>query len=314
MTRTPHDALIRFAAADAKVVEVQRLIEWSTLELQPGTFISPELRATHSDLLFRVKLASRDAFIYVLFEHQSRSDPWMALRMLGYVTDILRRFRTEQPEATKLPLVIPRVLHHGKDGWTAATSLHELWDANAETLDAVGDYVPKLRFLLDDLAKVSEQELRQRDAVDLALLVLLLLQQLRGAEDPVALLTRWVSHLERVHSLPNAADALRAIWVYTLSVGQVAPDELVPLVRRLGVKAEEGLMTGAEILRKEGEARGRAEGEARGRAEVLLRQLRLRFGHVRAEHEARIRAATSDELDRWAELVLLANTLDEFGL
>lgn len=63
--------------------------------------------------------------------------------------------------------------------------------------------------------------------------------------------------------------------------------------------------------RAEGEARGRAEGEARGRAELLLKLLQLKFGALSDAAIARVRAASTDELDRWGERVLTAEALDD---
>lgn len=58
------------------------------------------------------------------------------------------------------------------------------------------------------------------------------------------------------------------------------------------------------------EAKGRLE----GKAEFLLKQLRLRFGSLPQATRARIEAARPEELDAWAERVLVAKTLDEmFG-
>lgn len=59
---------------------------------------------------------------------------------------------------------------------------------------------------------------------------------------------------------------------------------------------------------------GRTEGRAEGRAELLSKQLQLKFGALPDDVRERIAAASIDELDRWAERVLTAATLDElFG-
>jgi len=62
---------------------------------------------------------------------------------------------------------------------------------------------------------------------------------------------------------------------------------------------------------QKGLVKGRAEGKAEGRAELLLRQARLRFGIVPSEIEQTIRTADIDTLDRWAERILTAASLDE---
>ena len=63
--------------------------------------------------------ASRDAGIYVLFEHQSSGERWMALRLLHYMMAIWDGCIADG--ATVLPVIIPVVRHHGDGGWTAAT-------------------------------------------------------------------------------------------------------------------------------------------------------------------------------------------------
>jgi predicted transposase/invertase (TIGR01784 family) len=48
--------------------------DWSTLRQQEGRFVDEALAGAESDLLFSVTLHGREAFIYILFEHQSRED------------------------------------------------------------------------------------------------------------------------------------------------------------------------------------------------------------------------------------------------
>jgi hypothetical protein len=70
---------------------------------------------------------------------------------------------------------------------------------------------------------------------------------------------------------------------------------------------DEGLKEG----RDEGLKEGRDEGLKEGGRNLLLRQLRARFGELPAAVVARIDAADVAELERWGERVLGARTLDE---
>jgi len=70
-------------------------------------------------------------------------------------------------------------------------------------------------------------------------------------------------------------------------------------------------MTTAEKLRELGRQEGRQEGEAHGRASTLLKQLRLKFGDVPKAVVARVELATIEELDRWAERILDAPSIDD---
>ena len=61
----------------------------------------------------------------------------------------------------------------------------------------------------------------------------------------------------------------------------------------------------------EGYAEGRAEVRAAGRAELLLRQVRRRFGTVPSDVDARVRSAPDSQVDAWADAVLDAPSLDD---
>lgn len=56
---------------------------------------------------------------------------------------------------------------------------------------------------------------------------------------------------------------------------------------------------------------GRAKGRAEGTATVLSKQLALRFGALDAATAERLRAASAAELERWAEHILTASSLEE---
>lgn len=66
-------------------------------------------------------------------------------------------------------------------------------------------------------------------------------------------------------------------------------------------------MTTGEMLRREGEA----EGKAKGKRDLLLRLLRHRFRRVPAAARARIDDADVADLDKWALRVLEAKRLDD---
>ncbi len=92
------------------------------------------------------------------------------------------------------------------------------------------------------------------------------------------------------------------------------------LEREIGPEAKEAIVTAGQQLieqgRQEGRQQGRQEGRQEGRQqgirEVLLRQLRQRFGHeVDARVEQRIAAAAAEKLETWSERVLSAVTLAE---
>jgi predicted transposase/invertase (TIGR01784 family) len=78
-------------------------LDLAGLRLVNGSFVDEELNNRHADVLMRTRLDGREAFVYVLIEHQSNPDPMMPLRMLRYVMRIWDRYLQEHPKKKRLP-------------------------------------------------------------------------------------------------------------------------------------------------------------------------------------------------------------------
>lgn len=70
-------------------------------------------------------------------------------------------------------------------------------------------------------------------------------------------------------------------------------------------------MTAGDILVERGRKKGVEEGSTSTRRDILLKQLRGRFGTVPKAAVARIEAADIAQLDRWLDQILTAPTLAE---
>lgn len=66
-----------------------------------------------------------------------------------------------------------------------------------------------------------------------------------------------------------------------------------------------------ERAREEGMQQGMEEGMQQGERAVLERQLQRRFGPLAPEVQQRLEQASSEELERWADIVLDANRLED---
>jgi len=312
--------------------ELVARIDFSTLSLRPGSYVDDALSGSHSDLLFSVRVSGKPALLYVLFEHQSSPDKLMPLRLLGYIVRIL----TSHVDNTKagsdvlpLPVVIPIVLHHGDSGWSAALRLEDLFDQQLVQDAGLSELIPRLRFLLDDLNHVTDDELEQRA---LGLLPTLTLWLLRDARSPARFtrsLGRWLAAMAELFAAPNGREALHTIFRYialvadeslaqnlSQAVAAVQPDvkenPMTTIAEKWIADAEaKGRAIGELRGRAIGEARGEVIGEARGRiagkADLLRKLLTMRFGELSESSGLRIASASEAELERWAERVLSAD-------
>lgn len=331
---TPHDALFKFTFGDpehargilqtALPSEISRCVDWTTLELRSTGLVDDELSQRCTDLLFRADVLGHEARVLVLFEHQSQSDRWMPLRLLEYTLRIWNDWRRDHPGASKLPAVIPVVLHHSQGGWRGATELHQLLDLDASTRVAWAPYLPNLRFVLDDLPSQSDEAIRSRALTELGKLVLLAMKHLPYAADPLSVLWELVPPMTRVLRAPNGLTALAAVLRYALMVTDVEYRDIHEVLKSRGAEElgeavmstadrliEQGRTEGLHQGRTEGLHQGRTEGLHQGRAELLTRLLRRRFGELPAPVVARIDAGSEGDLDLWAERVLSAASLED---
>ena len=139
---TPHNALVHRvfgnpdnAASELRLVlpaEASALIDWTTLKLCPGSFVDPQLVERHTDLLFTVRYAGRDAQLYVLFEHQSTPDRFMPFRLLRYIIRIWEAFLRDK--------------------------LSEIIDLEPSELASFAGLIPELGFVLDDISRSDDED------------------------------------------------------------------------------------------------------------------------------------------------------------
>ena len=318
-TTVSHDALFketfsrvehaRAILRDALPEPLSRLVAWTTLRREPGSFVDERLRQQHTDLLFTAKLKERDAYFYLLFEHQSTSDRWMLLRLLEYMARIWRAHVTSKPSALGLPLIVPVVLHHSDEGWTSATAFADLLSLDDEAREAARPFIPDFRIVLDDLSHVTDEELRGRAVTALGKVVLACLRHARDMRTLFEHLRDWSEVLQDVQSAPHGLRAMELVLSYMFQAApDLAPDQTRALIRHVTApKVTENMLSLWDKIIEQ----GRQEGLQEGRAEVVLKQLKLKFRKLPAGTTARVRNASNEELDRWTERVLTASTLAE---
>jgi hypothetical protein len=201
------------------------------------------------------------------------------------------------------------LVHHSATGWTGEVAFEALLDVEPELLAEIAPYIPHFRFLLDDISPVSNEALKARAMTALGRLVLFCLKNSRTPEELVRELASWADLVREVRSTPNGVAALMLVFRYIFQVNErYSAGELVTLlVQAVGEEGKEEMASVADQLRAEGECKGRRE---KG-CEIILRQLRSRFGELPEAAVMRVKAADSAELDQWTERVLSARTLSD---
>ncbi len=253
----------------------------------------------------------------------------MPVRLLVYMAAIWDDHQRAHPRARHVPLIVPLVLHHGADAWSAPTSMDEVYDCQPEELAAFAAHVPRFSFVLEDLAETGDAELRERVAMAVPRAVLWAFQHAREEHDIVAAMRRDIRDLlVAMQSARTGLHALALLMSYImevtgtpteeigefleLEVSPMAHEEFVSTAERLRREGrEEGRREGHKEGRREGHKEGRKEGVDEGRRDLLCMQLAQRFGKLSPAVRKRVERADSEAVERWAERVLTAASLAE---
>ena len=143
---------------------------------------------------------------------------------------------------------------------------------------------------------------------------------LRDARDPARLLRGfdgWGPTILQAGRARSGLDAISVMIKYLFEVLEpVYFDVIRAKLAELGTQSRELSMTIAEYLQEQGRKKGREEGleegqrkgQREGRVATLRSQLGYKLGPLDATSEARLEAATPEELDRYLRRVLTADS------
>jgi len=285
--------------------ELAAALDWNSLALEPCSFIDPQFASSESDLLFHVTLQKSDAFLYLLFEHQSSEDPRMALRLLSYILRIWERFSQNHPPPAKLPAILPIVLAQGKRPWKTSTRLEDLIDLPPSVAHILRPWQPTLAYHLLELIRIPYEAIAGTPEGILTLRAL-------KAEPVDELLGDAVWDEALLFSISESA--LERILRYILNADVSVPQ----LKKRLGkiqIKPlQSKTMTLADRLREEGKLEGKLEGQMRAFRTSVLRALEIRHGSYPEGIREAIEAI--DDLHRIEALLesaIRSDSLEEFA-
>lgn len=277
-----------------------------TLDLRPGSFLDQELQQYYSDLLFRVTLKTgRDAFVYVLLEHKSYVERFVALQLLRYQIEIWEQVRSESQQRSKLPPIYPLVVYHGRRKWTAAQQFAELIDSE----QAWQPFIPDFYYAVASVAEIRETELFE------SVLFRAAIRLMRHIFDP-DLVEKLPEIWAEFHHLawgPETQGFLIVMLSYVSSATSVSNTELVQTLEAAVPEQEDTLMT---TLAQQWLEQGIEQGIEQGR-QVVLDSLRFglvtRFG-VEAEGMMSEISAVRDigKLKQLLQSLFEVNTITEF--
>jgi recombination-promoting nuclease RpnB len=268
----PHDKFFRAAMGHKSVaidffkgnlpIKIQQSLNMNSLALIQQSYIDNKLQETISDLVFSCELADKPAYLTLLVEHQSSSDPMMPFRVHHYIFGMLHSYRKQHPKKL-LPAVYAVVFYHGEkvNGHTL-----NLWECFDDPLNLMPDILYN-EINVVDVNEISDKKLSE--------------QPWAG---PMA---RALKHIRQKDMTPYALDILRSIlWPldnhegmdllqlllnYLLRVGNIEDvDTFIDIsTKQLSGLMRSEVMTFAETLEERGIQKGREQGIQKGREQGI---------------------------------------------
>ncbi len=250
---------------------VSVLLDISTLELRKDSFIDSDLQENFTDLLYRVTLLSGgEAYVYVLMEHKSYSDPLTPFQLLRYLVRIWER-DLRQGQKIVSP-IIPMVIYHGRERWTAVRDFQNLFTGP----EALKNYWPAFTYELCDLSAFHGDEIR---GVALAQIGLRLLRYIFDDQ----LTDRLPEIFLLFHQLANQKTALEyretVLRYLSAATDRVTRQDLGQIIQTtLNEQGDKVMPTLAQQWIEEGIAKGLEQGQQVALRESILDLLQIRFG------------------------------------
>ncbi len=295
--KDPHDRLFKRVMSDeANVrqfikeflpIELSSQIDLKEMKLIPTEKIKG-YNKYYMDIAVECKISDTKGQLYFVFEHKSYPDPGVLLQILNYM---IVTWDEQRKKNKPLTPVIPVVIYHGSSSWNVTTHFQGQFDSLNESIKP---YVPEFNYVLVDLTQIPNKEIEQKAKDTPFLMASLLLMKLVALGD--------IEGIIKIAVIIKLSEEERIILIlylfYTLDVDQ---DTMQRIVKELG--GEEIMPSLAEKLM--------SKGEIKGKQDLLIKQLRRKFG-LSSSEEKMIRSVTDEaKLDAAAEAVLDAKSKDE---
>jgi len=217
-------------------------LDLSKIKVEKESYIEESLRRKYSDIVYAVSTKNKEsAFIYILLDHQSTSDYWMALRLWKYTLLLCERHKKNND---KLPVIYPMIMYNGVEEYSAPRNIWELFTDPMQAKELmVSDYQ------LVDLQSMSDDEIVQQE-----FLRRFKLEVLIDKENGYIYLESFLWYTDAKLPEEQQSELEQVLAKY------LSEEEQVNIMRTIAQKyIEEGEFRGIQIGEARGEARGKAE-------------------------------------------------------
>lgn len=252
---------------------IKNIIDLTTLSISKDSFIEKELHEYFSDILYKVEIKDQPAWVYLLFEHKSYPDTFVAFQLLKYMVKIWELLLNQKQIHKALPVIIPLVIYHGKEKWRADTNLSHLFSPQDTALSS---YIPNFDYILHDVSHLSDDKMK--GAVTLR--VFLLLLKYIFHDEFREQLFRMTDLFKELASKATGMEYLETFLRYIISATDKITEQDIKnlIINTLPQGGDTIMPTLAEKWIEQGIQQGMEKGILQGLLEAIQLGLELKFG------------------------------------
>ena len=268
-TPTPHDAIFKKFFSDISVVnsffqaylpeKIKKKCDFSTLKIEPGSFIDDDLSQHHSDILYSLKIDGHKGYVYINVEHQSTPQELIPIRMFRYKLGIIKQHLDQGHK--KAPAVIPILFYHGKSPYPYSLRLIDCFEDKAFAKEHFFDDP-----IAVDISLTSDEDIYKHRKLGLLEMVQKHIFT-RELDDIADSLARLVELTQPEHDLFNC------LVYYMLLKGETSNVNKVIEKLKLIEDYQEDVMKAAQQLKEQGLKQGLEQGRHEGIVLVAKRLL-----------------------------------------
>lgn len=253
--------------------EVLKVVDLDTLEPQKDSHINKELKEFFSDLLFKVDINNRKGYFYLLLEHKSYKDKLTIFQILKYIIEIWES-KSIKEENNTIPIVIPFLVYHDKTEWNIKESISEMIDGYEDLPDEIKECIPNYRYILHDLTKYREQDIRVaslQGVID----KLLANSRYTTQERLIEVISEGLEVLYKMYEKDKTVYYFESCLKYILSIREdLEKEETINAIEKISKEGSEIIMTLAEQWIEEGIEKGMEKGIEEGRQEAKIEMVK----------------------------------------
>jgi len=316
LLKSPHDNFFKqvFSKKENAIVffksflpaQVTNAIDFDSLKLENASFVTKNLKSYFSDLTYSAEFLNEKGYIYLLFEHKSYKDELVSFQLLKYVIKLYDNYLKQNKGAKKLPVVIPILFYHGEKNLNIDNRFSYLFDSPP---DFLLKYIPDFEYVLVDVTKKSEEELKKIKAISLPLLFLKNIFNKDAAK-----FGKLLEELYRFYNVEKNRDDIIFYLSYIIyGARNIAPEELGKILEQKGGDImpslakkiyDEGRMEGINEGMQKGMQRGMQRGKIDALKEALIDMVEIKFTKITKNILNKIQKTENIE-----QLVLIKNKL-----